>query len=137
MPRTVGGGLAGRQAATLRGGRWDLVCRFAVSRSDAALRSAQGNPSADQEHRWPEFQPGGTRTAMVQGLGVLCLLAIYAWLACRVSYRWFDCLYALIPIYGLVWIARIVWRVAYLPHRDWIPPPEELTSRLSEAACAS
>ena len=59
------------------------------------------------------------------GIGTLLLLAEYAWLARKVSYRWFDFLFAMIPIYGFFWMLRITWRIAYLPFADWTPRPEE------------
>jgi hypothetical protein len=59
------------------------------------------------------------------GTGTLLLLAEYAWLARKVSYRWFDVLFAMIPFYGFFWMLRIMWRIAYLPFADWTPRPEE------------
>jgi len=53
---------------------------------------------------------------------------VYAWLARKVSYRWFDCLFVLIPFYGFFWTLRIMWRIAYLPFADWRPRPEEASS---------
>jgi hypothetical protein len=53
-------------------------------------------------------------------------LAVFAWLCPKVSYRWFDCLMLAIPIVGqLLWAPRILWRIAYLPYRDWRPRPDE------------
>ena len=60
-------------------------------------------------------------------------LQIFAVLAPRVSYRWFDCLLVLVPIYSLFWAFKILWRVSYLPFRDWPPRPDEV-SRLSQSA---
>lgn len=54
------------------------------------------------------------------------LILLYAALAGRVSYRWFDSLVLLVPIYGVVWAARIMWRVAFLPLRDWPPRRDEI-----------
>jgi hypothetical protein len=52
--------------------------------------------------------------------------AVFAWLCPKVSYRWFDCLMLGIPIAGqLIWAPRILWRIAYLPYRDWQPRPDE------------
>lgn len=46
----------------------------------------------------------------------LVLLAV----ACSgVGYRWFDALLAVIPIYGLCFQVKILWRVAALPARYW------------------
>lgn len=62
--------------------------------------------------------------AFVSGLAVQ--LGFFAWLAPKVSYRWFDCLILLVPFSGaLIWGSRIAWRVAYLPYRDWRPRPDE------------
>jgi hypothetical protein len=62
-------------------------------------------------------------TAVVLLLGQL---AVFAWLCPKVSYRWFDCLMLAIPIAGqLIWAPRILWRIAYLPYRDWRPRPDE------------
>ena len=53
-------------------------------------------------------------------------LAVFAWLCPEVSYRWFDCLMLAVPIVGqLLWAPRILWRIAYLPYRDWRPRPDE------------
>jgi hypothetical protein len=55
--------------------------------------------------------------------------AVFAWLCPKVSYRWFDCLMLAIPIVGqLMWAPRILWRIAYLPYRDWQPRPDEARS---------
>jgi hypothetical protein len=52
--------------------------------------------------------------------------AVFAWLCPKVSYRWFDCLMLAIPIVGqLLWAPRILWRIAYLPYRDWQPRTDE------------
>lgn len=58
----------------------------------------------------PEYQGGIT---------VLVILGILAFLAPKVGYRWFDCFFAAIPIYGLFFIFRIANRVAFLPNKDW------------------
>lgn len=58
----------------------------------------------------PEYQGGIT---------VLVILGILAFLAPKVGYRWFDCFFAAIPIYGLFFIFRIANRVAFLPSKDW------------------
>jgi hypothetical protein len=55
--------------------------------------------------------------------------AVFAWLCPKVSYRWFDCPMLAIPIVGqLLWAPRILWRIAYLPYRDWQPRPDEAHS---------
>ena len=58
----------------------------------------------------PEYQGGVT---------VLVLLGLLAFLAPKVGYRWFDCFFAAIPIYGIFFIFRIANRIAFLPERDW------------------
>lgn len=58
----------------------------------------------------PEYQGGVTVLVILGSLGVL---------APKVGYRWFDCFFALIPVYGIFFIFRIAHRLAYLPERDW------------------
>ena len=53
------------------------------------------------------------------GVTALAVLGALAFLAPKVGYRWFDCFFAAIPIYGLFFIFRIANRVAFLPNRDW------------------
>jgi len=53
------------------------------------------------------------------GITVLVILGILGFLAPKVGYRWFDCFFAAIPIYGLFFIFRIAYRVALLPKKDW------------------
>ena len=53
------------------------------------------------------------------GIGALVILGILVVLAPKVGYRWFDCLFAAIPFYGLFFIFRIAYRVANLPSVDW------------------
>ena len=53
------------------------------------------------------------------GLTVLVILATLALAAPKVGYRWFDCFFAVIPFYGIFFIFRIAYRVAFLPSRDW------------------
>jgi hypothetical protein len=63
----------------------------------------------------------GADTTGNSGSGVaLITLAIY-WgtLAKKVGYRWFDFLFLLIPIYGIIWAFRIANRVASLPEKRW------------------
>lgn len=55
----------------------------------------------------------------------LAVLVAAAVIAPRVSYRWFDCFLLLIPFAGLIVLWRFVWRLAYLPDRDWPPRPDE------------
>lgn len=53
------------------------------------------------------------------GFGVLIVLGLLAFMAPKVGYRWFDCFFAAIPIYGIIFIFRICHRIAFLPERDW------------------
>lgn len=53
------------------------------------------------------------------GVTALVVLASLGFLAPKVGYRWFDCFFVAIPIYGLFFIFRIANRVAFLPSRDW------------------
>jgi hypothetical protein len=53
------------------------------------------------------------------GVTALVILGILAFLAPKVGYRWFDCFFAAIPIYGIFFIFRIAHRIALLPQRDW------------------
>jgi hypothetical protein len=58
----------------------------------------------------PEYQGGVT---------IVVILGILAFLAPKVGYRWFDCFFAAIPIYGIFFIFRIAHRTAHLPEIDW------------------
>jgi len=53
------------------------------------------------------------------GVTAIVILGILAVLAPKVGYRWFDCFFAAIPIYGIFFIFRIARRVAHLPEIDW------------------
>ena len=53
------------------------------------------------------------------GVIVLVLLGFLAFMAPKVGYRWFDCFFAAIPLYGIFFIFRIAHRIAFLPERDW------------------
>jgi hypothetical protein len=53
------------------------------------------------------------------GLSALVILGILAITAPKVGYRWFDCFFAIIPIYGIFFIFKIAHRVAFLPKVDW------------------
>ncbi len=53
------------------------------------------------------------------GITLLVILAALAFLAPKVGYRWFDCFFALIPFYGIYFIFRIAYRIAFLPNKDW------------------
>jgi len=53
------------------------------------------------------------------GVTLLVLLTLLGFMSTKVGYRWFDCLFALIPFYGIFFLFRIAYRVANLPVRDW------------------
>ena len=53
------------------------------------------------------------------GLSALVILGILAITAPKVGYRWFDCFFAIIPIYGIFFTFKIAHRVAFLPKVDW------------------
>lgn len=53
------------------------------------------------------------------GITLLIFLGAIAFMAPKVGYRWFDCLFVLIPIYGFIFLVRIAYRTVYLPNRDW------------------
>jgi len=64
--------------------------------------------------------PAGDSMAPIVVVFVLGALA-----ATRVSYRWFDAFLLLIPIFGLFFLVKLAWRLAFLPYRDWAPRPDE------------
>jgi hypothetical protein len=53
------------------------------------------------------------------GVTIVVILGVLAFLAPKVGYRWFDCFFAAIPIYGIFFIFRIAHRTANLPEIDW------------------
>ena len=53
------------------------------------------------------------------GIAILVILAFLGFMAPKVGYRWFDCFFAAIPIYGIFFIFRIANRIAFLPEVDW------------------
>jgi len=53
------------------------------------------------------------------GITVVVILGFLAVLSPKVGYRWFDCFFAAIPLYGIFFIFRIAHRIAFLPERDW------------------
>jgi len=53
------------------------------------------------------------------GIGAIVILAFLGFMGIKVGYRWFDCFFALIPIYGIFFIFRIANRIANLPEIDW------------------
>jgi len=53
------------------------------------------------------------------GMSVLIILTSLAIGATKVGYRWFDCFFALIPFYGVFFVFRIAYRLAFLPNVDW------------------
>jgi len=53
------------------------------------------------------------------GIGLVVILASLGFMATKVGYRWFDCFFAVIPIYGIFFIFRLAHRAANLPNVDW------------------
>lgn len=53
------------------------------------------------------------------GIGAMVVLAFVGFMAPKVGYRWFDCFFAVIPIYGIFFVFRLAHRVANLPYVDW------------------
>lgn len=53
------------------------------------------------------------------GIGIVIILGALAFAAPKVGYRWFDCFFAAIPIYGIFFIFRIANRISKLPESDW------------------
>ncbi len=53
------------------------------------------------------------------GIGAIVILIWLGLMAPKVGYRWFDCFFALIPIYGIFFIFRIANRIANLPQIEW------------------
>jgi len=53
------------------------------------------------------------------GIGAIVVLAFLGFMAPKVGYRWFDCFFAVIPIYGIFFIFRVANRIANLPQTDW------------------
>ena len=53
------------------------------------------------------------------GIGLLVILLILGIVGPKVGYRWFDCFFAMIPIYGIFFIFRLAYRLANLPYVDW------------------
>jgi len=54
------------------------------------------------------------------GIGAIVVLAFLGFMAPKVGYRWFDCFFAAIPIYGIFFIFRIANRIANLPEIEWL-----------------
>ena len=53
------------------------------------------------------------------GISAIVILAILGFMAPKVGYRWFDCFFAVIPLYGIFFIFRIAHRIAFLPEIGW------------------
>lgn len=53
------------------------------------------------------------------GISLLVILMTLGIVGPKVGYRWFDCLFAMIPIYGIFFIFRLAYRLANLPNTDW------------------
>ena len=53
------------------------------------------------------------------GILIPYFLVLIAISAPKVGYRWFDCFFALIPVYNVFFLFRIAYRLAFLPNKDW------------------
>ena len=53
------------------------------------------------------------------GISAIVILTLLGFMAPKVGYRWFDCFFAVIPIYGIFFIFRVANRIANLPEIDW------------------
>lgn len=62
-------------------------------------------------------------TDNVGGAAFLIFLAVLSFALTRVGYRWWDFVFSLIPVYGVIFLVKIAWRVANLPMRDWPERP--------------
>ncbi|GAA4571506.1 hypothetical protein [Planotetraspora kaengkrachanensis] len=76
----------------------------------------------DHRTRWEPFGFGDVITLSVEFSPMLFLFLVLR----KVSYRPRDCLFYLVPVYGVFFFPFIVfWRLAHLPLRDWPLRPEE------------
>lgn len=55
----------------------------------------------------------------IEGFARIVGLILIAIMCTQVGYRWFDAFFCLIPIYGVYFIGKIMWRGSVLPHRYW------------------
>ena len=62
----------------------------------------------------------GINSPTVQSLlAIFTLIPIFGYLATKVGYRRKDGLFVLIPMYNVIWIMKISYRIANLPNRGW------------------
>lgn len=62
----------------------------------------------------------GINSPTVQSLfAIFSLIPIFGYLATKVGYRRKDGLFVLIPMYNIIWITKISYRIANLPNRGW------------------
>ena len=66
-------------------------------------------------------------------ISLLPMLALHAWAAPKVGYRWFDAAVLLVPFLGLVWSVHVIWRITSLPERNWAPLPAAPGTSATEA----
>lgn len=64
-------------------------------------------------------------TSGVSGLAILAAVTGLVIACSHVSYRWFDGFLMFIPVFGLIFSVKILWRVTNLPHNDWPLRPDE------------
>ena len=53
------------------------------------------------------------------GLGQLAAFVGFGWLNTKVGYRWFNVFMMIVPIFGVIYIVKILWRAVSLPHAYW------------------
>jgi hypothetical protein len=53
------------------------------------------------------------------GISIIVILGFLGFASTKVGYRWFDCFFAALPFYGIFFIFRIAYRLAFLPNKDW------------------
>jgi hypothetical protein len=67
------------------------------------------------------FDDASGGVSVLRGLATWLTFALpMAWLAPKVSYRRRDALL------GPLFLRTVVWRIAFLPHRDWTPRADEV-----------
>jgi hypothetical protein len=83
--------------------------------------AALDNKVAATQEQADQYNADATRTA--QAAAVVVALVAMAFIAPRVGYRVRDTFMLLIPIWGLVIVLKLLWRLACLPRRYWAPAP--------------
>jgi len=63
---------------------------------------------------------GGGLSAVLVGEVFVSLTGL-AFINGKVGYRWFDVALLVLPVYGFIYLARVIWRAAHLPNDYWTP----------------